>query len=481
MGRRKPTFFEAISTIIVMAVLVGVGFGIYRVRVEPLLISSAVFAGFIAIRIGMNWREMEIAISEKIAKAMPAIFILFVVGIVIGTWVYSGTVPMMIYYGLKIINPKFFLVTAFIITAIISTATGTAWGSAGTAGVALIGIANGLGIPLPIAAGAIVAGAVFGDKVSPLSDTTNLAALVTGVNLYDHIKHMFYTTIPAAVLGMTVYLVIGLKGMGQLAIPETVHVLLSTLDTIYNFNVFLWLPVLIVLYGSIRKKPTVPVMLLSSAVAIAVGMFSHGFTLMNGLTAIVTGFNVEMVTVAGFDTTTVAWEVTKLINRGGIMSMTGISVLVFCAYSFAAIVEAAGCLEVILESFYSKVKSVGQLILVTIVGSAVLVFTAGTAYISILMIGELLKDAYLKKGLHLKNLSRTLEDAGTMLVALVPWSTSGVFYLATLGVSPIDFWMWAIPCYTCIIFATIYGFTGFGIAKLDTKHTEASKTSVEAS
>ncbi|WP_242972976.1 Na+/H+ antiporter NhaC [Anaeromicrobium sediminis] len=467
MVKRKPTLFEAISCIVVMAVLVGIGFGIFRMRVEPLLIASAAYAGFIAKRTGMNWEEMEKAISEKIAKAMPAIFILFTVGIVVGTWVYSGTVPMMIYYGLKIINPKFFLVTAFMITAIISTATGTAWGSAGTAGVALIGIASGLGIPIPIAAGAIVAGSVFGDKVSPLSDTTNLAALVTGVNLYDHIKHMFYTTIPSALIALVVYLVIGLKGMGQLAIPETVSVLLNTLDSIYDWNVFLWLPVVIVIYGSICKKPTVPVMLVSSVAAVFIGMFSHGFTFVDGINSMVKGFNVNMVTAQGFDPSSVIWEVTRLINRGGIMSMTGIAVIVFCAYSFAGIVEETGCLSVILESFYSKVKTVGQLVVVTIIGSIILVFTAGTAFISILMIGELLKEAYLKKGLHLKNLSRTLEDAGTMIVALVPWSTSGVFYLATLGISPIDFWMWAIPNYLCIIFAIIYAYTGFGIAKID--------------
>jgi len=475
MTRRKPTLFESISCIIVMAVLVGVGYGVFKMRVEPLLIASAIYAGFIAKRTGMKWIEMEKAISQKIASAFPAILILFAVGIVVGTWIYSGTVPMMIYYGLKIISPKFFLVTAFIITAIISTATGNAWGSAATAGVALIGIASGLDIPLPIAAGAIVAGSVFGDKISPLSDTTNLAALATGVDLYDHIRHMFYTTIPSAAIGLIIYLIVGLKGMGQATIPDTVHVLLGTLETIYNFNILLLLPVIIVIYGSLTKKPTVPVMLLSSVVAVLVGMVMHGFGFIDGINSMVTGFNVSMVTKQGFDSSSVIWEVTRLVNRGGIMSMTTIAIIIFCAYSFAGIAEDAGCLSVILESFSNKIKSVGQLVTVTLLGSIILVFTAGTAAISILMIGELFREAYIKKGLHPKNLSRTLEDGGTMIVALVPWSSSGVFYLATLGVSPAQFWMWAIPNYLCLIFAIIYAYTGFGMAKLDKKSKASAK------
>lgn len=464
--RRKPTMWESASCIIFMAIVIGVGFGYFKLAVQPLLILSAAYAGFMAYRLGVTWSEMESAISRSLGKAMPAIFIIFAVGIVVGTWVYSGTVPMLIYYGLKIISPQLFLVSAFLIVAIVSTATGTAWGSTATAGVALMGMAQGLGIPLHIAAGAIVAGGVFGDKISPLSDTTNLAPLVTGVDLFDHIKHMFYTTIPSALVGLVVYFIVGMNMDSSATSASTVQGLLTTLDSMYNWNIFLLLPIIIIFVGAIKRMPTVPMMLLASVVAVFVGMFSHGFSFADGVQSMVTGFNVTMLENIGLDPNTIMPDIVDLVNRGGIMSMTSIVVMIFCGYAFAGIVEEAGCLEVILEVIYAKVKNVWQLILVTIVGSIILVVTTGVASIPILMIGSLLTNAYIKMGLHPKNLSRTLEDAGTMLIPFIPWGSSGIFYLEVLGVGPLQFGIWAIPCYLCILFAMIYGVTGIGIAKL---------------
>lgn len=473
--RRKPTFWESISCLLVMGITIGVGFGYFKIGIQPLLILSAAYAAYIGKRVGLTWGEMEKAISVRLGNCMPAIFILFAVGIVIGTWVYSGTVPMMIYYGLKIINPTFFLVTAFIIVSIVSVATGTAWGSTATAGVALMGIAAELGIPLPMAAGAIIAGGVFGDKLSPLSDTTNLAAMVCEVNLFDHIKHMLYTTIPASIVGMLVFLFVGFQMDSNTANNEGVVTILSQLDSIYNWNVLMLLPFVVIFWGAFYKKPTVPIMLFSSIVAVFVGMFSNGFSFVDGFQSMVNGFNVSMIH-NGIETSALSEAVSKLINRGGIFSMTTIAVTIICGYAFAGIVEAAGCLDVILDSFYSRVKSVAQLIGVTILGSAAIVFTAGVASISIIMIGTLLKDAYIKMGLHPKNLSRTLEDAGTMLLPFVPWGVSGIFYLEVLGVGPGSFWIWAIPCYLCIVFAMIYGITGIGIAKVKEMETSSKKT-----
>ncbi|WP_432663535.1 Na+/H+ antiporter NhaC [Wukongibacter baidiensis] len=469
--KRKPTFFEAISCLVVMALLVGGGYGVLKLRIEMMLIASAVYTGFIAMRLGMTWKDMEGAIAEKTAKIMPAIFIIFTVGIVIGTFIYAGTIPMMIFYGLKIISPKYLIVSGFIICAILSTVTGTSWGSAGTAGVAIMGIAYGLGVPLHITAAAVVSGSIFGDKLSPLSDTTNLAALSAGVDLYDHIKHMLYTTIPASLVAMVAYLIVGLQFSGDLVMPEKVTILVNTLDTIFNWNVFLLIPFLIILGGSITKKPTIPTMLFASFVAILIGMFSHGFAFKDAMTAAVSGFNVNMVKIDGFDPNNVIWEVTRLIHRGGIKSMFGVVTIVYCAYGFAAIAEKAGFLEVILNSFIDRVNSAGQAVATSVVSSVLLVYIAGTCYISIIMIGELFKDPYIKNGLHLKNLSRTLEDAGTMIVGLVPWGSSGVYYLGILGIGPLEYGAWAIPLYLCPILAIIYGYTGFGMAKLNQKNS----------
>ncbi|WP_342513454.1 Na+/H+ antiporter NhaC [Sporosarcina sp. FSL K6-1522] len=472
--KRKPTLFEAVSCLIFMGLIIGIGFGIFKIGIQILLVVSAAYAAFIGKRVGLTWEEMERGVSVRLGNVMPAIFILFAVGIVIGSWVYSGTVPMLIYYGLKFINPTYFLVTAFVIVAIVSTATGTAWGSTATAGVALMGIAVQLNIPLGMAAGAVIAGGVFGDKLSPLSDTTNLAPLVCEVNLFAHIKHMLYTTIPAALIGMIVYIIVGLKLYGNEKVDTTaIQSLMAELDSIYNWNIFMCLPFIVIFWGAYYKKPTVPIMLLSSIVAVIVGMLSNGFSFVDGMQSMVNGFNISMVNVAGFDTTAISETVLKLINRGGIFSMTTIAVTIICGYAFAGIVEVAGCLDVILTSFYNKVEKVWQLIGVTIAGSVALVFTAGVASISIIMVGTLLKDAYDKMGLDRRNLSRTLEDAGTMLLPFVPWGVSGIFYLEVLGVGPGSYWMWAVSCYLCIVFAMFFGFTGIAIAKSD-KNTTAS-------
>ena len=212
---RYPTFLESISTILVMVVVVVIGFVFFNVPIQILLLISSAYAALIAHRVGLKWKDLEEGITHRLSTAMPAIFIILAVGIIVGSWMYSGTVPALIYYGLKFLNPSYLLVSAFIISAMTSIATGTAWGSASTAGIALISIANQLGVPAGMAAGAIIAGAVFGDKMSPLSDTTNLAALVTKVNIFAHIKSMMWTTIPASIIGLAIWFIVGLQYKGD--------------------------------------------------------------------------------------------------------------------------------------------------------------------------------------------------------------------------------------------------------------------------
>lgn len=463
--KREPTFLESISCFIVLGAVIGIGFGYFGIPIQPLLLVAAAYAALIALRVGATWEKMEEGIIRRLKTAMPAIFILFAVGIIIGTWIYSGTVPMLIYYGLQIISPSYFLVTAFVIVAVVSVATGTAWGSTATAGVALMGIAAELDVSLAMAAGAVISGGVFGDKLSPLSDTTNLAPLVVEVNLYEHIRHMLWTTVPASIVGLIVWFFVGINTDYSSASAGNVEGLLAELDMIYNWNVFMLIPFAIILWGAFRKKPVVPMMLLSSVAAVFIGMFANGFTLVDGMTSMADGFSVAMINVPGFDPSSLSDNVTTLIVRGGIFSMTTIVVTIFCGYAFAGIVEVAGCLDKILSAFSKMIESTWKLIGVTILGSIIIVFTAGVASISIIMVGVLLQDAYAKQGLHAKNLSRTLEDSGTMLLPFVPWGVSGLYYLEVLGVSVADYWIWAIPCYLCIVFAMFYAGTGIGIAK----------------
>lgn len=462
-----PTILEALIPVVAMLLVLFIGKGVLGFSTEPLLIIVACVAAFIAWRVGCTWDDMLDEISQKIAKGMPAILILITVGAMVGTWMTSGTIPMMIYYGVQIVSPKWLLVTAFLITCLVSVATGTSWGSVATMGVALMGIASALGVNPAATAGAVIAGSYFGDKISPLSDTTNLAPLAAGSNLYEHIGHMFWTTVPATIVSLVVYAVVGLNANTAAgATSEAVTNMMAQLDQMYDWNILILLPVILVLAGSLLKLPTIPVMILSTVVAGVEGIFMQGISLGNVLTSTVSGFNVTMITRPGFDAANAAFEVTKLLNRGGMNGIMSTTLLVFCAFCFAGIMSRAGCLEVVLKAILSVAKTTGSLVLATVISCITMALTTGNSYLSILIPGEMFRDAYKERGLHPKNLSRTLEDAGTVFVPLVPWSAAGAYMTATLGVETLDYLPWAILCYTGFIFAIIYGYTGIGIAKL---------------
>ena len=462
-----PTILEALIPVVAMLLVLFIGKGVLGFSTEPLLIIVACVAAFVAWRVGCTWDDMLDEISQKIAKGMPAILILITVGAMVGTWMASGTIPMMIYYGVQIVSPKWLLVTAFLITSLVSVATGTSWGSVATMGVALMGIASALGVNPAATAGAVIAGSYFGDKISPLSDTTNLAPLAAGSNLYEHIGHMFWTTVPASIVSLVVYAVVGLNANTAAgATSEAVTNMMAQLDQMYDWNILILLPVILVLAGSLLKLPTIPVMILSTVVAGVEGIFMQGISLGNVLTSTVSGFNVTMITRPGFDAANAAFEVTKLLNRGGMNGIMSTTLLVFCAFCFAGIMSRAGCLEVVLKAILSVAKTTGSLILATVISCITMALTTGNSYLSILIPGEMFRDAYKERGLHPKNLSRTLEDAGTVFVPLVPWSAAGAYMTATLGVETLDYLPWAILCYTGFIFAIIYGYTGIGIAKL---------------
>ena len=463
LQKKKPSLLQALTPIIFMVVALALGYGVLKIKAEPIMIASAFVAGIIALKLGYTWEEMQKAIVDKIASALPATLILWSVGLLIGALMYSGTVPMIIYYGVQMINPKFILVTAFLSSAILSVVTGTSWGAAGTIGVAMMGIAGGLGVSLPATAGAVVSGAFFGDKLSPLSDTTNLAPMAAGSEIYEHIKHMLYTTIPAALLAMAVYLVVGFNVSGELVTPVSVQAMMDQLESMFNFNIVLILPLVLVILGSVRKWPTIPTMLGTSLITVVLGALVQGFNIVDGFTALISGFDITMTGFTGVPTE----EVIKLINRGGVDSVTSTTVLIFCAMGFAGIVSVSGMLDVVLDLLMSKVKSTAGIIISTVASCFTVAFVTGSSYLSILVPGELFKDVYPKKNLHPKNLSRTLEDSGTVLVPLIPWSAAGAYMAATLGVPTLEYLPWAILNYTGIIFAIIYAITGFGIAKLD--------------
>lgn len=463
---RKPTFAEALTPLVGMLLLLGIGYGKFGLPIQVLLIIAAAIASIIGFRVGLTWKEMLQGISDKINSSLPSLFVMVCVGAMIASWMVSGTIPMMIYYGIKIIDPQYLFVTAFFVTAVISTFTGTSFGSAGTAGVAIMGIAIALGVPLPITAGAVLSGAVFGDKLSPFSDTTILAPIAAGSDLYGHIRHMLYTTGASTIVCIIVYTLVGRSlPVGSMTNATTVNAILSNLETLYHFNLLLLIPPVLVFWGAYTKKPTIPMLLLSAFVAIGLGMAFQGFTLKVALNAFVKGFNVSMV--PGVANVKVVKAIATLLNRGGLMGMMSTVLLVFCAFAFAGIFSKAGCIEVILEKIINSIKSVGSLITATVCSTLFMSIVTGSSYLAILIPGEMFQSLYKKFKLAPVNLSRTLEDAGTCAVPLVPWSVAGTYMAATLGVPTVQYLPWAVLCYCSMIFAMIFGFTGFGIKKAE--------------
>lgn len=471
--KKQPNLFVSLIPVFSMIILLSLGYGVFDLPPEPLIIVSALIAGTIAIFLGYSFDEIIGSVSEKIGKTMPAILILITVGFLIGAWMVGGTIPMLIFYGLKIINPQFLIITAFVVTSIIAVFTGTSWGAAGTIGVAFMGVAVGMDANIAAVAGAVVSGAYFGDKLSPLSDTTNLAALSTGVDLYEHIRHMLYTTVPAFILSAIVFLIAGFNlSSGSGLIPEKVFIIMDTLEQIYTWNWLYLLPLVIILYGSIRKKPTIPIMLISSFVAMANGMIFENFTLNQVVNATLNGFDIAMVNVTGFNVATVIEDVPRLLNRGGMISMMNTLLIAICAIVFAGTMMVTNSLNVIIQSLLKYVKSTGSLILTTIIASLTTIGVTSNGQISILIPGEMFKGAYVKRGLHPKNLSRTIEDSVTVVEPILPWTAAGAYMAGTLGVSTFAYMPWAVLCYSGIIFATIYAYTGFGIAKLTKEEVE---------
>lgn len=452
--KRKPSFGLALVPIISMALFLGIGYGVFTLRIEILLLSAAFVAGLVGLKLGYSYKEMENGIMDSIRKGMPAMSVVIIVGVLIGTWIASGTIPMLIYYGLKIISPTYFLITACLVSSIVSVVTGTSYGTVGTIGVAFIGIAQGLGISLPQAAGAIVAGAYFGDKMSPFSDTTNLAPVAAGSNLFDHIRHLVWTTGPALLLSLLVYYFVGHSYTGNVFDQTNLNLIPNTIKEYYNFSILLLLPPVIILYMTISKKPPIPGMLFSSAVAMVLAYFFQDYSIKDSIYA----------SVFGYSSTTNVAIVDNLLSRGGMIHMMEITLIAFCAFAFAGIAQKTLVLEALLDKISKFTKSVGKLILATVIASISTAVITGSSFLSILVPGELFAPLYKQKNIAAKNLSRTTEDAGTVVVPLIPYSIAGVFMAATLGVDTLDYAPWAILNYTGFIFAIIYGFTGFKIA-----------------
>ncbi|MGF1727669.1 Na+/H+ antiporter NhaC [Photobacterium nomapromontoriensis] len=467
MSVRSPGIALAIAPMASMLILLTVGFTFLGLSIEVLMLVAAAISAGIALYLGHSWQDIQDAIVDKLKTTLPALFILIIVGGLIGSWMAGGTIPMLVYYGLKMISPEYLLVTAFLVTCVVSVCTGTSWGSAGTVGVALMGVAVGMDANLAAVAGAVVSGAYFGDKISPLSDTTNFAPVVAGTDLYSHIQHLLWTTIPGFILSCVVFFFMGHSAVADGGVPDKIVAILANLDALYSFNVFLLLPPLLVLGGAIKKLPTVPLMLGACLIAVINAVVFQGFELTTATGAFLNGFNVAMYADAGIDASAVIPDVAKLVNRGGLSSMMGVILLVFCAFSFAGAMSVTGGLTIVVQAMAKGIRSVTSLIGATLATTIIVVSTTCDGKLALLIPSELFRDLYRKLNLDPVNLSRSTEDAGTIIEPLVPWTSAGIFMASTLGVATLDYLPWAVQCYTGIIFAMVWAMTGKGIKYLN--------------
>lgn len=476
--KREPTFFEAMSTIIVLILLFGVG-SILGLNYVPIMILVGGYTALVGWRCGYTWKEMEGAVADRVKKAMPVLVVLLAVGALVASLMFSGTLPMIIYYGLKIVSPRWIVLFSFLMCALFSIVTGTSNGSASTAGLAMTGLALSMdNVHLGMVAGACFAGAIFGDKLSPLSDTTIMASMVTDNDVFDHIKHMFKTVGPAAGISIIIYLVHGFSqpSVGN-AMSESTIDMLNTLSSMFKFNIILLLPIAFVLWGSVTGKPTNLILFGAAFMAVAMGVLYQGFTLKDGIGGIYDGFKSSYVLTVypDFDVSSMSSQAATLLNRGGIGSMAKSFIVCFMAMYFAGIADLTGMLKVLLDKLLVFVKGPGSLILVTGFSVMALTVIGSSSTVGIIIGGELFKDKYKEMGLSTLNLSRTLEDFGTGATGFFPWTYSGMLYASVLSASTFTFLRYSYMSWIIWILAIFYGFTGIGIKKLDKEAVEVSK------
>lgn len=453
----------AILTFVVMILTMLVTVVVLEQSPHVPLIVGTIVAAIVTWKHGYKWTEIEEMMYKGIKLALPAIVIIMLVGLTIGAWIGGGVVATMIFYGLKMISPAWFLVTILLICSIVSLAIGSSWSTMATIGVAGMGIGLSMGIPAPMIAGAVISGSYFGDKMSPLSDTTNLASGLTNTDLFDHVKHMLYTTIPALMISLGVFAWLGRSfahvGMDTKEIQTTLQVMQD------SFVISPWLllvPVIVIVLVA-KKVPAVPALIIGIILGFLSQIFIQGGSVSAAVNALQEGFKIQ----------TGNEMVDNLFNRGGLDSMMFTVSMTIVAMTFGGILEFSGMLSSMMSLIVKAAKSTGSLIAATIASCITTNATCSEQYISIVVPARMFVKVYKKRGLNSKNLSRALEDGGTLSSVFFPWNTCGVFILATLGVGAAEYAPYAILNYTVPIISIIYAYTGFTIVKLSPEEMEA--------
>lgn len=427
----------------------------------PLVLGAAV-AGLVAWAHGYEWDEIQAGITGAITLALGAVLILLVIGTLMGTWLAAGIVPALIAWGLQLLSPAWFLPASCAVCSIVSLVSGSSWSTAGTVGLALIGVGNAMGIDPAMTAGAVISGAYFGDKLSPMSDTTNLAPAMAGTDLFTHIRHMLWSTGPSWVLAMIGFTIVGL-GLEGKADATAITAITEIIEAQFDPGLrHLLVPLVVAVMVGLRL-PALPTLLTGA--------------LLGGLLAAFEGMELGQVlstAMSGFAPDTGSAEVDELLARGGMSSMADTVLLVLCAMSFGGIMERTGQLETLAHRTLAAAKSTGSLIAATILTSIGVNVLAADQYLAVVVPGRMYAAEFEARGLHPKNLSRALEDGGTITSPLIPWNTCGAFMASTLGVATLAYLPWCFLNLANPIIGTLLGVTGLSIAKLEDAPEEGS-------
>ncbi|MFZ7102526.1 MAG: Na+/H+ antiporter NhaC [Peptococcaceae bacterium] len=469
--RKKLSLFLACLPILVVIFMGLMSVMKWKAGMHTPLIGSIITAALIGKYLGISWDEMEKGLVEGVARALPALFIMLIVGTIIGSWIAGGIIPTLIYYGLKLISPKVLVPASAFVTAIVSLSTGTSFTSLATVGLALMATGVSMGFPAPLVAGAVISGAYFGDKLSPLSDTTNLAPAMAGCTLFEHVGHMLWDTIPAFLCSLILYYFIGLKyATSSLAQPEQIQAIFTGLENSFIISPWLLLIPIITIVLAVKKVPAIPALACVSVLGAICAMLFQGVGFGGILNAI----------TFGFTSNTEIKMVDSLLSRGGIVAMGGTIILLTLATALGGILEKIGSLEVLLTSIMKRVKSNGQLMLATLFSGLAIAFATGAQLLAVIVPARMFVPAFKERNLHTKNLSRAAEAVGTVGINLVPWSVPALFAQNILGVEPSQFIPYIFFAYFVIIANAIYGYTGISIAKISKEDKELADTNIKA-
>ncbi|MFZ1852021.1 MAG: Na+/H+ antiporter NhaC [Nitrosomonas sp.] len=433
--KRLPSFSQALLCFAGVFLLVFAGLFVYDINLHITILLTIIWASVQARWIGYSFDEIRLMMNDGIAKALPAIYIFLLIGMVIASFMQSGTIASLLYYGIDLLSPTWFLAAGLLVCSFMSIATGTSWGTVGTIGVVLVGIGEAMSIPLPLVVGMIVSGATFGDKLSPISDTTNLAAMSAGTSLYRHIGAMLYTTIPTLILALVIFIVWGMHYNDHALPVEHIDSIRSALAGAYHLNFWITiLPLLLMFTLSIKRYAAEVSMLCSVAIAVLIAIV---YQEKNPLDVI----NALWLNSPG---DTGIESIDELLGRGGIYSMTWTLLLSILALALGGILHHAGFLEVLVQSLIKHIQKTSSLVAATIFSGLMTNMAMGEAYISIILNCQLFKRIYEQNDIDRAVLSRSAEEGGTMTAALIPWTTTGTFYAATLGISALDYAPYAL-------------------------------------